>query len=182
MTAIVGLCADDGDVYIGGDSSGVAGYSLTVRADEKVFLNGKFVLGFTSSFRMGQLLRYDFHPPSHESDADLSKYMVSDFIPEVRKCLTAGGYNEKLNNVESGGTFLVGHQGRLFRIGTDFQVGQSVETFDAVGSGADIALGCMHATPSTAPAERVTEALRAAERFNVGVRGPFRVVKLEKAK
>jgi hypothetical protein len=38
MTCIVGL-VDKGDVYIGGDSAGVAGLSLSIRADEKVFGN-----------------------------------------------------------------------------------------------------------------------------------------------
>ena len=39
MTCIVGL-VHEGVVYIGGDSAGVGGMSLTVRADEKVFQNG----------------------------------------------------------------------------------------------------------------------------------------------
>jgi len=76
MTCIVGL-VDDGAVYMGGDSAGVLGLSIEVRADEKVFyLNEKsswrtrldprellkpvrhlVVMGFTSSFRMGQLPR-----------------------------------------------------------------------------------------------------------------------------
>ena len=42
MTCIVGL-VEKGNVYIGGDSAGVGGYSLTVRADRKVFRNGDFV-------------------------------------------------------------------------------------------------------------------------------------------
>ena len=39
MTCIVGI-ADGAKVWIGGDSAGVAGWSLTVRADEKVFAVG----------------------------------------------------------------------------------------------------------------------------------------------
>jgi hypothetical protein len=35
MTCIVGLVTPKG-IYLGGDSAGVGGYSLTVRADEKV--------------------------------------------------------------------------------------------------------------------------------------------------
>ena len=41
MTCIVGL-VHGGKVYMGGDSAGVGGYCLTVRADEKVFRNGEF--------------------------------------------------------------------------------------------------------------------------------------------
>jgi len=62
MTCIVGI-QHDGRVYIGGDSAGVAGYSITSRADAKVFTVGPYVMGFTSSFRMGQLLRYGLKAP-----------------------------------------------------------------------------------------------------------------------
>ena len=62
MTCIVGL-VHEGTVFIGGDSAGVAGLSLVVRADEKVFRNGDFLMDFTTSFRMGQLLRYNPDSP-----------------------------------------------------------------------------------------------------------------------
>ena len=82
MTCIVGLLHDN-SVYIGGDSAGVADYSLTVRADEKVFVNDGFIMGFTKSFRMGQLLRYCFKPPPYHPDSDLDEYMVKDFVNAV---------------------------------------------------------------------------------------------------
>ena len=47
MTCIVGL-VHEGVVYIGGDSAGVGGMSLTVRADEKVFRNGEFLMALGS--------------------------------------------------------------------------------------------------------------------------------------
>ena len=41
MTCIVGLI-DEGKVYIGGDSAGAADDLITVRADEKVFVRGRW--------------------------------------------------------------------------------------------------------------------------------------------
>ena len=79
MTCIVGLVMPDG-IYVGGDSAGVGGYSLTVRADEKVFINSGFIFGFTSSFRMGQILRFGFAPPKLHADIDLYEYMVTTFV------------------------------------------------------------------------------------------------------
>jgi hypothetical protein len=55
MTCIVGL-RQGGKVFIGGDSAGISGWDVTVRADPKVFLSGPYAMGFTSSFRLGQLL------------------------------------------------------------------------------------------------------------------------------
>lgn len=173
MTCIVGL-VEDGKVYLGGDSAGVAGWQLTVRADSKVFQTGPYIMGFTSSFRMGDLLRYAFDAPTPDPD-DLDRFMRTTFIDSVRKCLQMGGYATKDKEQEEGGTFLVGVAGRLYRIGCDYQVGEAVDGFFAVGCGEQLALGSLHATSyaGMAPHARVNLALQAAERFSAGVRGPF---------
>lgn len=105
MTAIVGL-VQDGSVYIGGDSAGVSGMSLTVRADAKVFRKKRYLFGFTTSFRMGQLIRYSLKLPKPKGDLDA--FMSSTFIDALRDCLKSGGWAMKDNEREEGGTFLVG--------------------------------------------------------------------------
>lgn len=178
MTCIVGI-VDNKRVYIGGDSAGVAGYSLTVRADAKVFRNGPFLFGFTSSFRMGQLLRYAFTPPKHDSDLSDHQYLVTTFIDAVRQCLKDGGYASKENETEQGGTFLLGYRGHLYKIDSDYQVGESADGFDACGCGIEIAQGALYASEGQDAEKRAKMALRAAERFSAGVRGPFVVEVLD---
>ena len=172
MTCIVGLVHEE-KVYIGGDSAGVAGYSITVRSDQKVFTNGDFLMGFTSSFRMGQLLRYSFSPPKRHPDTDVMKYMVTEFITSLRQCFKDGGYARRESDEESGGCFLVGYQGRLFGIESDYQVGEAIGDYMAVGCGYDIALGAMYANREAEPERRVTTALQAAAEHSAGVCGPF---------
>jgi ATP-dependent protease HslVU (ClpYQ) peptidase subunit len=164
---------DDGVVYVGGDSAGVNGSSLTVRADEKVFLNGSAVMGFTSSFRMGQLLRYAFEPPPRLPTKPLKQYMVTDFVDAVRECLKEGGYAREQSGEESGGDFLVGIEGRLFAVYSDYQVAEAADGYLTVGCGHAVAEGAMYASRDKKPKERVLLALQAAERHNSGVRGPF---------
>ena len=175
MTCIVGI-VHEGRVWIGGDSAGVAGHSLTRRRDEKVFVNGDFIMGFTNSFRMGQILAYTFTPPRFHPDEDVYAFMVTDFINSVRDCFKQGGYAEKYNEAERGGTFLVGFHGRLFYIDSDYQVGESLAGFDACGSGADIALGALYANRRDTPKERILTALNAAETYNTCVCAPYRVL------
>lgn len=175
MTAIAGFC-DQGHVWIGGDSAGVGGWDLTVRADQKVFRNGEFLFGFTSSFRMGQLLRYAFTPPAQKEAQDVAAFMVTDFINAVRECLKAGGYARKTNEEESAGQFLVGYRGRLFFVEGDYQVGESADGYDACGCGAQAAKGALWATREYSwvdPTERLRVSLEAAEHHSAGVRGPF---------
>ncbi|MEJ8547182.1 hypothetical protein [Brevibacillus borstelensis] len=172
MTCIVGL-VHNGKVYMGGDSAGVSGYNLTVRADEKVFINGEFLMGFTSSFRMGQLLRCRFKPPYHRPEVSDYEYLVTDFIDEVRNCLKQGGYARNDNGEERAGTFLIGYRGKLYTVECDYQVGIPDDNFAAVGCGDLIALGALYASEGVGPMKRVNQALEAAERFSAGVRGPF---------
>lgn len=171
MTCIVGV-VHDGKVTIGGDSAGVAGMSITVRADRKVFVNGPYIMGFTTSFRMGQLLHRALVPPKPPR-CGLEGFMVTTFIDAVRECLKEGGYAEKTNEAESGGSFLVGVRGHLFDIGPDYQVGIPADGYAAIGCGDDIAFGSLYATKGQPPKTRVKTALAAAAHHSAGVTGPF---------
>lgn len=165
---------------MGADSAGVAGLALVVRRDPKIYRVGDFLFGFTSSFRMGQLLGYKLRPPQHYSDMDVERYMNTVFIDSLRATLKDGGYARTNNGAEEAGDFLVGYRGRIFRICSDYQVAENLELFDAVGCGAELALGALHATRDKAPADRVGAALDAAEAFSAGVRRPFLIAQLNK--
>lgn len=185
MTCIVGL-VDEDKVLIGGDSAGVAGNDLRMRRDRKVFRRSgpgevPWVFGFTSSFRMGQLLRYKVGLPDARGVADdeLEEFMVTAFVDKLRTGLKAGGWAKKDEEQERAGTFLVGVRGRLWTIMDDYQIGESMWSFAACGSGEDYALGSLATTepPAVVEAtERVRRALAAAESFSTGVAGPFHVV------
>lgn len=181
MTCIVGLVHQD-SVWVGGDSAGVAGYSLSVRADEKVFRRGPFVMGFTSSFRMGQLLHYKLRvptslPATYHKDPD--KWMATTFVDAVRKCLKDGGYARTHNDEERGGVFVVAEGGNLWTIESDYQVARPACGYTAVGCGQDLALGALHTLtrdPDDDPREVLREALEAAEAHSAGVCGPFTIL------
>lgn len=175
MTAVVGV-VHDGAVHLGADSAGASGYDLTVRADAKAFKLGPYVIGFTTSFRMGQILRYAFSPPE-PSTKNLERFMVTEFVDAARKALKDAGWATKDNEREIGGDWLVGVAGRLFRVCGDYQVGESVDGYNAVGCGDQVARGALHATPRMQPRQRLRTALEAAERHSAGVRGPFTFVR-----
>ncbi len=182
MTCIVGI-THNSRVYIGADSAAASErWDLQIRADSKIFRNGDFIMGFTSSFRMGQLLAYAFEPPKRHEDRDIYAFMVTDFINSVRECFKNGGVAKRQEEVEQCGTFLVGYEGRLFKIIDDYQVAESVDGFDACGSGDLAALGALYATRQSLakePETRIQEALKAAEKYSVGVRSPFKMIATE---
>lgn len=177
MTCVAAL-VDKNTVYMGADSAGTAGLDQVVRTDPKVFLNGEFLIGFTTSFRMGQLLRYRLKPPKFRpEEKDLYEYMVTDFVDSVRDCLKKGGYAQSDKGEEVGGCFLVGVRGRLFQIESDYQVGEVAQQYDAVGCGKAYALGALSTTETIDAENRIKLALGVAEKFSAGVRSPFVVLK-----
>lgn len=178
MTCIVGLI-DDGDVYMGGDSAWVGGYSLNLLREKKVFVNSGYIFGWAGSVRMAQVVHYAFEPPRFVN-GDLHRFMVVDFADAMRECLTDKGVMEKKDNVEShDGWFLVGHRGQLFHVEPNMQVTTLSDPYDAEGCGRDIAYGSLFSTQGDPPRDRIKKALVAAERYSAGVRGPFHIKRLK---
>jgi len=176
MTCIVAV-AHEGKVWMGGDSAGVDGsnYNLIARKDKKVCINGEYIIGFTSSFRMGDLLKWSFKPPKPPKKEDkLEKFMTTNFIDVVSKLFFVKGYEKNDAGQKSAGTF--GVRGLIFNIADDYQVGMNNYNFDACGCGQQVALGSLFTSEHLKPEDRVLKALEAATAFSAGVRGPYNIL------
>jgi ATP-dependent protease HslVU (ClpYQ) peptidase subunit len=173
MTCIVAV-EHDGKVYMGGDSAAAGGWDINVIDFKKVFRNGDFLIGYTSSFRMGQLLEYELTVPKQEGESD-THFMVTKFIPAVRELLKAAGYTKIESNQETGGIFLVGYKGKAYQIHDDFQVMRHTNGLYAVGCGYAFALGSLATNEVDDIQERVTTALKTAGTFSNGVCEPYYV-------
>lgn len=181
MTCIVGI-AHEGKVILGADSqAGDYAFNRRVRADRKIFRNGELVFGFTTSFRMGQLLQFGLTPPPINEGQPAYEYAVKSLIPAIRETFRSGGFMRLKDNREEGGQFLVGFRGHLFMVDVDFQVGESVDSFEAVGCGDCYAMGAMHASADRPPLERLEAGLRAAAKFSSGVAEPFHFLTIPEA-
>jgi ATP-dependent protease HslVU (ClpYQ) peptidase subunit len=177
MTCIVGLVEKD-KVYLGGDAAGVGGYSLEIRKQPKVFSNSEVLFGYTTSFRMGQLLQYTLKVPEQSVRKDDFEYLCTDFVDALMSCFKNKKFSEEEKNVQYGGVFLVGYKGNLYKIEADFQVGQTVDNFNACGCGESFAMGALKSLEKSklSAAEKVHKALQTAAYFSAGVSGPFTVI------
>jgi ATP-dependent protease HslVU (ClpYQ) peptidase subunit len=176
MTCIVGVETDSG-VWIGGDSAAVSGWITVSTREPKVFANGDYLIGFTTSFRMGQLLRFaDLPKPLDRSGEDLLRFMCTEFVDAVRTLFKDGGFAQKDSEQEKGGTFLVGVNGTLLTVDSNYMIGRNQEGYAACGSGWEVALGALHATLRLSPERRVRKALEAAAHHSGGVRAPFTIL------
>jgi ATP-dependent protease HslVU (ClpYQ) peptidase subunit len=180
MTCIIAL-EHEGKVYMGGDSAAVSGWDIQKTANHKVFSIGEFLIGYTSSFRMGQLLQYHLDIPENNQGDDL-QYLITKFIPAVRQCLKDGSYTKIENNQESAGFFLIGYHGRAYKVCSDFQVLRVMNGFLAIGIGEQYALGALAAMDiNQKPEQAIERALEIAGKFNIGVCEPYYVISTQGA-
>ncbi len=182
MTCIVGM-VENGKVVMGADSLGASGWDALHRKDPKVFRNGQYLIGFTSSYRMGQILMVASLPKFEPGQYDEYQFMLRRFVPGIREALSAGGYIKKKDEREEGGTFLVGFNGRLFNIADDFQVAESSEDYDACGCGRPYALATMRTLKISGRGSfiftatgKIRWALMVAAHYSNGVGEPFTIL------
>lgn len=192
MTVVIGLETAEG-VYIAGDSAATDGETMRRTALPKVVAVGPFVIGYTDSFRMGQLLEHQLwneiakRPEQESKEPDLS-YLVWEFIPAVRELFAKGGFVWSENGRESGGCFLLAYKGTLYTVYSDFQVNRPLDGFDALGAGADLALACLkyeevmgRSQKAVTPAHALHATAETAASLSLFVTSPFNVLFQPKA-
>lgn len=174
MTATAGL-VHKGRVYMAADSAGVAGHAITIRKDPKAFVNGSYVIGFSGSFRGGQLMRF-LDLPEPPRGRKLDAFMVCDFTDALRESFDNAGFLETSSGVHgSDSHLLVGVRGRLFEIAPDFQAGESRDGYMAIGVGDDLVCGALYAmrNQDRPPREKLDIAIRAAAHHSGAVCAPI---------
>ena len=182
MTVIAGIETPKGTVLMGADSCSVGNEDIYVLESPKVFINGEYALGFCGSWRMGQIIRFSFTPPSVFAalgdvrtiqDEDLLGFMVNRFVPRLRDTFEREGFDW----TPEGWQVMVGVRGCLFVVERDFCVSRTADGFAVAGDGGAWALGALAAVPGT-PTVRLIKALDVAEHFCHLVRRPFNLVEV----
>ena len=188
MTCIAAI-AQNGIVYMAADSAASdekSGWIVT-RKDPKVFKVGQYGIAFTDSFRMGQILQYNWTPPVYKPTAgyrNLDKFMRTRFVESIKDAFKEQGYGNFSSGTEDGdlgGIFLIAVQGagRIFAMDSDFHIGEADVQYMAEGAGQELALGSLFSTAQVkTPRKRVRMALEAAAKFNMSVRPPFTIIEV----
>lgn len=179
MTAIVGFSKNN-TVYMAGDTQGSSDLVKYEVTRPKVFKNGEFLFGYTSSFRFGDILEYIFVPPARAFDMTDIAYLIKYFIPELRECLEKHKYTGIDENGQSG-NFLLGYRGHLYEVQGDFSIVEPTQNFASVGSGFAYCLGAMSVLVKTTypPEDIVRKAVETSINHNPYVGGQVTVMVLE---
>lgn len=149
---------------------------LVYQSPPKLFRVGDFIVGGAGDWRVTELVAYaaKIEPPA--PDADIRRYMATDFTKAVRAAVKEYGCMRQEDGQDSvGSSVLIGARGCLFKFDSLLSHIYIQDGFTAVGSGAEVSMGSLYETHGKGlePQERLRRALRAAEVLTDGVRQPF---------
>lgn len=158
MTCIIAH-TDGVSSFLAGDKLGSNGFTKTVQTEPKVF-EKEFIklhddgltrtkevmaLGYTTSFRMGQLLNYNLNLPEQDASQTFSQYLVLKVIPIIRQMFKEEWGARDASQDVGGGQFIILHNHTIYEVQEDFSVLQPKTRITAVGSGTYHAIAAMQA-------------------------------------
>lgn len=180
MTCIVGIVEKD-KICIAGDSAltDKDGH-LTTLHKSKVFQVGDFYIGYCGDLRFGQLLESEnFSPPAQKRGQSEYQFLISRFVPYLMNYLTNNLYPSETLKEDIGDMFLVYKSG-LYLI--TYMGIIEVTTYDAVGSGADYAKGCLYGivNQKSKIETKASKAIEAASKFCTSVTFPVNYLVIDR--
>jgi len=176
VTCIVAI-EENNKVIMGGDRLGSNGHTGAPVSESKVFRKGPLLIGYTSSFRMGQLLQHALEVPVLPAETDLDKWVAIDLMRAIRKAYKDNGWDKERDGEAQGGSFLVAIGGRCYEIQGDYSYLRNSNGEYAIGSGVHYALGSLRSTRGKMTSrKRILESLETAAEYVVSVSGPFDIV------
>ena len=122
---------------------------------------------------------HGWQPPlvSAKAKQNLYEFVINKVAPSLKLTLVEAGIEFNKGSEDSDNKFelqlLVGINGTIFEIDSDFAVAMNDTGLYAIGSGGDYALGALHAGAT------VLDAMRIAAVNNNGTSAPFHILEQE---
>jgi len=175
VTCVVGVRSKSG-VLLAADSqftTDSGNGALRMANDSKTYALSELVaIAYCGSGRLGQILTYHLRELDEPPVAmDEHEWAVRYFVDELRGALDAHGHLHTHRGVETLGwsAFLLAVRGRLFSVWEDFDVLEHAFPFDALGSGAEVAMGAMSSLVVAADRRRPMADAKAEEVASAGI-------------
>jgi ATP-dependent protease HslVU (ClpYQ) peptidase subunit len=168
MTTIVGVETKKGFI-LAADSQTTEGERAYISKEvPKIVEVGEYVICGAGTSRYCDIVTYGWEPPTYDG-TNLYKFMVSKFIPAMRKIHEETGY--VLKDDDDGAIFLVGLENKLFYICEDYSVLRTDTKMYAMGTGGNWALGALHAGAT------VEEAMKIAIKLDINSGGKIQIIR-----
>lgn len=127
------------------DTQGSNEDTKETRLDPKIFKLNDMLIATCGSFRMRDVLMYELDIPKLKINEDIDKYVRTTVINGIRNLFIEKNICVKNDETDfaSPGDILLGIQNKIYKIESDFQVGETDKAYVAIGCGAREAMGAM---------------------------------------
>ena len=179
MTTIIGVQAVNGCVIASDSRVAEGGKVYTHPEMVKAAERGSYIVGGAGDYRALQVVLHGWQPPvvSAKAKQNLYEFVINKVAPSLKSTLVEAGIEFNKGSEDSDNKFelqlIIGINGTLFEIDSDFAVAMNDTGFYAVGSGGDYALGALHAGVT------VLDAMRIAALNNNETAPPFHILEQE---
>lgn len=175
MTTIVGVQNADGCVIASDSRVAEGGKVYTHPEMVKAIERGSYIIGGAGDYRALQVVLHGWQPPMVTAKAkqNLYEFVINKVAPSLKATLLDAGidFGKSTDNDDKFELqLIIGINGTLFEIDSDFAVAMNDTGLYAIGSGGDYALGALHAGAS------VLDAMRIAAINNNGTSAPFYIL------
>ena len=145
VTTLVGIQLENRAVFAADSQITEDNVRTISTSTPKIIHVGKYLLGITGDSRPGDILAYNWKPPTYKG-ANPVQWMGSKVMPSILAAFKENGYDpfEATKEKEAGFDYLVSFDGNLFHIATDLSFIQSSSDIYGLGSGGQFALGYLY--------------------------------------
>jgi len=151
MTTIIGVQSTEGCVIVSDSRVAADGKVYSHPNMVKAIENGNYIIGGAGDYRALQVVLHGWQPPTLTAKAKLNLYefVINKVAPSLKTTLSEAGVEFSKSSDNDGDKFelslLIGINGSLFEIDSDFSVAMNKDGFYGIGSGGDYALGALYA-------------------------------------
>jgi ATP-dependent protease HslVU (ClpYQ) peptidase subunit len=178
MTTIIGVQNADGCVIASDSRVAEGGKVYTHPEMVKAVERGSYIIGGAGDYRSLQVVLHGWSPPlvTAKAKTNLYEFVINKVAPSLKTTLLEAGidFGKSTDNDDKFELqLIIGVNGTIFELDSDFAVAMNDTGLYAIGSGGDYALGALHAGAT------ILDAMRIAAVNNNGTSAPFHILEQE---
>ena len=179
MTCILGM-EYLGKVHIVCDSCASNLYNYSIISFPKLFKKNDLLIGYTGTFRYGQIIQYKTSFPDKQKIQTDFEYLSTTVVDTIRNALKNNGSVQTKDNIEESlCDCVIGYNGSIYVFQSDFSIIQYKNSIASVGCGSISAKSALmglqlnRGLEKTDPKTLLEEALSIVTNFDCHVKEPF---------
>ena len=134
MTCVLALKYIDGKIVLATNKRGSNGSAKRTYTKPKIFKNGDFYIGYTTSFYMGRLLQHIWIPPEKKPNQLDDEYLFRDVIKSLHRMFENNDFDF---GAKGDGIFILVYKDRIFKVFSNMSF-LEVDTFVSIGCGSEV--------------------------------------------